>query len=66
MYYSEKVTVLLLAEPEYPVLFYLVKTKAHRKISLLYSGLLNPHTAVLTRNPFLMTPPQSDRKPKSL
>ena len=43
MYYSGKVTVLLLAEPEYAVLFYLVKTKAYRKISPLYSSLLNPH-----------------------
>lgn len=44
MYYSGKVTELLLAEPEYPVLFYLVKTKAYMKISPLYStSFLNPH-----------------------
>lgn len=42
MYYSGKVTVLLIAEPEHPVLFYLVKTKAYRKISPLYYSLLNP------------------------
>lgn len=44
MYYSGKVTEALLAEPEYPVLFYLVKTKAYMKISLLCStSLLNLH-----------------------